>query len=84
VCDCLAITSATDVAAADRRGSITPVQSARDLGIYVDCDLSMQTRPMYSVVMLRHALPATSDPSLCAISHTADAHGCTGALPAGL
>ena len=27
---------------------------------------------------------ATSDSSLSAVGHTSDAHGCTGALPAGL
>ena len=29
--------------------SITPVQSARDLGIYVDCDLSMRTHVQRTV-----------------------------------
>jgi len=43
----------------------------------VDAD----TRPTYRVAMLRRT---TSDSSLCAVGHTSDARGCTGALPDGL
>ena len=34
--------------------------------------------------MLRRATPTTSDSSVCAVGHTSDARGCTGAFPAGL
>ena len=65
--------------------SITPVQSARWPRHLrrlrpVDAD----TRPTYRVAMLRRATSTTSDPSPCAVGHTSDARGCTGALPAGL
>jgi len=64
--------------------SITLVQSARDLRIYVDCDLSWRCEHTYNdrVTMLCRA--TSSDSSLCAVGHTSDARGCTAALPAGL
>ena len=66
--------------------SITPVQSARDLRIYIDYHLSMQIHVQDSVlqcfVTMLHC--TMSDSLLRAIGHTFDARGCTGALLAGL
>jgi len=66
--------------------SITPVQSARDLRIYIDYHLSMQIHVQDSVlqcfVTVLHC--TMSDSLLRAIGHTFDARGCTGALLAGL
>ena len=62
--------------------SVTPVQSARDLAIYIDCDLSLRTHVQRTVS--RCFASATPDPSLCTVGHTTDASGRTSALPAGL
>jgi len=62
--------------------SITPVQSARDLDIYVYCDLSMRTHVQRTVSWCFAALRQTA--SLCTVGHTSDASGRSGAFAAGL
>ena len=80
-----ATASATDVVAADRRlvYHSSPVCS-RPAHLRRLRPVDADTRPTYRVAMLRRATSTTSDPSLCAVGHTSDARGCTGALPAGL
>jgi len=50
--------------------SITPVPCARDLGVYIDCDLSMRTRTTHGVTVLRLATSTTSNPSCCTVDHS--------------
>ena len=80
-----ATTSATDVAAADRRllYHSSPVCS-RPTHLRRLRPVDADTRPNYRVALLHRSTSTTSDSSLCAVCHTSDAHGCTGALPAGL
>jgi len=59
-----------------------------DLGVYMDCDLSMRTHVhsthMHDVTVLRLATSNTSNPSRCTVGHSSDVIGLTGTFPTGL
>ena len=68
--------------------AITPVPFVRDLGIYIDADLSMRTHVQRTVSrclnLLRCPTSAASDSPIGAHNHVSNARGCAGALPTGL
>ena len=66
---------------------ITPVKSVRDLGIYIDADLSMRMRVKKTVSCCFAALRQLRQirrPPICTYLHIPEAGSCPGAFPAGL
>jgi len=64
--------------------SITPCKTARDLGVYIDADLTMQTRAADCFLLLCHPAPAAHHPTLGAVTCVLATGRCTSPQPAGL
>ena len=59
--------------------SVVPVQSVRDLGIYIDADLVMRRRED-GIEVLRGASTTTPNSSLCTDRNLADTRGRSGVV----